>query len=85
MRLLRYTHQRVRRQALDADARLLARVQQGLTGLEPRETGPIASGEVGLRWFAEHCRRCLPSSAAVAGTASGRNRARRRTTSPVEA
>ena len=36
MRLLRYTHQRVRRQALAVDTRILARVQQGLAGLERR-------------------------------------------------
>jgi carnitine monooxygenase subunit len=58
MRLLRYTHQRVRRQALAADARMLARVQQGMLALGADETGPIATGEVGLRWFVERCRAC---------------------------
>lgn len=49
MQLLRYLQRRVRRQALQADARLLARVQQGMaSGLEP---GPIAVNEPALRWF----------------------------------
>jgi phenylpropionate dioxygenase-like ring-hydroxylating dioxygenase large terminal subunit len=54
MQLLRYLQRRVRRQALQADARLLARVQQGMaSGLEP---GPIAVNEPGLRWFAARYR-----------------------------
>jgi phenylpropionate dioxygenase-like ring-hydroxylating dioxygenase large terminal subunit len=54
MRLLRYLQRRVRRQALQADARLLARVQQGMSsGIEP---GPIAASEPALRWFAARYR-----------------------------
>lgn len=83
MRLLRYTHQRVRRQALAADARLLARVQQGVAVLGAEETGPIATGEVGLRWFAERCRARLPAPAP--GTLTLRGRGRRRTAPPVRA
>jgi phenylpropionate dioxygenase-like ring-hydroxylating dioxygenase large terminal subunit len=54
MQLLRYLQRRVRRQALQADARLLTRVQQGMaSGQEP---GPIAVNEPGLRWFAARYR-----------------------------
>lgn len=74
MRLLRYTHQRVRRQAFAADARLLARVQQGMGVLGAEETGPIATGEVGLRWFVEHCRARLPAPATSTRPMRGRNR-----------
>ncbi len=76
MRLLRYTHQRVRRQALTADVRLLARVQQGLMGLDAAETGPIAHGEVGLRWFADRCRAHVspPAAPAKAPTVRGRRK-----------
>jgi carnitine monooxygenase subunit len=81
MRLLRYTHQRVRRQALAADARLLARVQQGLGMLGSDETGPIATGEAGLRWFAERCRARL--SAATPRAPTPRGRGRRRSPAPV--
>jgi carnitine monooxygenase subunit len=65
MRLLRYTHQRVRRQALAADVRLLVRVQQGLVGLDAGETGPIAHDEAGLRWFADRCRAQLAPHAPI--------------------
>jgi phenylpropionate dioxygenase-like ring-hydroxylating dioxygenase large terminal subunit len=61
MRLLRYLHHRVRRQALAADVRLLARVQQGLASLPGSEAAPIAHGEAGLRWFAARQRECFPS------------------------
>jgi phenylpropionate dioxygenase-like ring-hydroxylating dioxygenase large terminal subunit len=83
MRLLRYTHQRVRRQAFAADARMLARVQQGMGMLGADETGPVATGEVGLRWFAEHCRARLPVP--VSSTLSIGGRKRRRTTPSVGA
>jgi carnitine monooxygenase subunit len=76
-RLLRYTHQRVRRQACAADTRLLERVQQGMAMLGADATGPIATGEVGLRWFAEHCRARLPAPGS--GTLSSGGRKRRRT------
>ncbi|MGB7905649.1 MAG: aromatic ring-hydroxylating dioxygenase subunit alpha [Steroidobacteraceae bacterium] len=78
MRLLRYTHQRVRRQALAADTRMLARVQQGMVALGADETGPIASGEVGLRWFVERCRARLPAAVPASGTLAVRSRSRRR-------
>jgi phenylpropionate dioxygenase-like ring-hydroxylating dioxygenase large terminal subunit len=83
MRLLRYTHQRVRRQAFAADARMLARVQQGMGMLGADETGPVATGEVGLRWFAEHCRARLPAPASSTLSIGGRKR--RRTTPSVGA
>jgi phenylpropionate dioxygenase-like ring-hydroxylating dioxygenase large terminal subunit len=83
MRLLRYTHQRVRRQALTADVRLLARVQQGLSGLDPDETGPIAQGEVGLRWFADRCREHLPAVDPAPKTPAVRGR--RKPSSPAPA
>ena len=83
MRLLRYTHQRVRRQAYAADARLLARVQQGLGMLEADATGPLATGEVGLRWFAERCRARLPAPASSTLPIGGRKR--RRTTPSARA
>jgi phenylpropionate dioxygenase-like ring-hydroxylating dioxygenase large terminal subunit len=85
MRLLRYTHQRVRRQALAADARILARVQQGLGGSCADATGPIASGEAGLRWFAERCRAYLSAPAADSATLAIRSRGRRRKAAPTEA
>jgi phenylpropionate dioxygenase-like ring-hydroxylating dioxygenase large terminal subunit len=78
MRLLRYTHQRVRRQALAADTRMLARVQQGMVALGADETGPIATGEVGLRWFVERCRARLPGAVPASSTLATRSRSRRR-------
>jgi phenylpropionate dioxygenase-like ring-hydroxylating dioxygenase large terminal subunit len=83
MRLLRYTHQRVRRQALAADARMLARVQQGIVALGADETGPIATGEAGLRWFAERCRARLSAAAPASSTLAVRGRSRRRATPSV--
>ncbi|MEY2921057.1 MAG: hypothetical protein RL261_2362, partial [Pseudomonadota bacterium] len=85
MRLLRYTHQRVRRQALAVDARILTRVQQGLAGLDAGETGPIASGEAGLRWFGERCRAHLSVPAVKPGKLTLRGGTRRKTPAPVEA
>ena len=74
MRLLRYTHQRVRRQAFAADVRLLARLQQGIGMLGADESGPVATGEVGLRWFVEHCRARLSARATSTRRLRGRNR-----------
>ncbi len=74
MRLLRYTHQRVRRQACAVDVRLLARLQQGIGVLGADESGPIATGEVGLRWFVEHCRAHLSAPATSTRPMRGRNR-----------
>jgi len=85
MRLLRYTHQRVRRQALAVDTRILARVQQGLAGLDADETGPIAAGEAGLRWFADCCRAHLSAPAEKPGKLTLRGGRRRKTTPPVAA
>ena len=76
MRLLRYTHQRVRRQAFAADARMLVRVQQGMRMLGADATGPIATGEAGLRWFAEQCRTRLPAPASSTLSIGGRKRRR---------
>jgi phenylpropionate dioxygenase-like ring-hydroxylating dioxygenase large terminal subunit len=80
MQLLRYLQRRVRRQALQADARLLARVQQGMsTGLEP---GPIAASEPGLRWFAARYREQMAGCIGPepGSPAPRRARTRRRTT-----
>jgi hypothetical protein len=44
------------------------------------ETGPIATGEVGLRWFAERCRARLSAPAPVSSTLTTRGRGRRRAT-----
>jgi phenylpropionate dioxygenase-like ring-hydroxylating dioxygenase large terminal subunit len=85
MRLLRYTHQRVRRQALAVDTRVLERVQQGLAGLDAGETSPIASGEAGLRWFADRCRAHLSVPATRARKRTLRGGTRRTTPAPVEA
>jgi phenylpropionate dioxygenase-like ring-hydroxylating dioxygenase large terminal subunit len=85
MRLLRYTHQRVRRQALAVDMRILARVQQGLLGMGADETGPIAMGETGLRWFADRCRAALPAPAVASRKLTPRAGSRRKTPPPVNA
>jgi len=85
MRLLRYTHQRVRRQALAVDTRVLERVQQGLAGLDAGETGPIAAGEAGLRWFADCCRGHLSVPAAKSGKLTLRGGTRRKPPSPAVA
>jgi phenylpropionate dioxygenase-like ring-hydroxylating dioxygenase large terminal subunit len=85
MRLLRYTHQRVRRQALAVDTRILARVQQGLAGLGADETGPIATGEAGLRWFADCCRAHLSAPATSPGKLKLRGGSRRKSSPPVDA
>jgi phenylpropionate dioxygenase-like ring-hydroxylating dioxygenase large terminal subunit len=85
MRLLRYTHQRVRRQALAADTRILARVQQGLGGLGADETGPIAAGEPGLRWFADCCRVHLSAPATRSGKLKPPGGTRRKRPLPVDA
>lgn len=75
MRLLRYLHRRVRRQAVQADARLLAKVQQGMaSGLE---AGPIAANEAGLRWFATRYREHLPSAPAAPSRKAPARRASR--------
>jgi hypothetical protein len=60
---------------------MLARVQQGMGMLDADETGPIATGEVGLRWFAARCRARL--SAPASSTLSIGGRKRRRTTPSV--
>jgi phenylpropionate dioxygenase-like ring-hydroxylating dioxygenase large terminal subunit len=75
MQLLRYLQRRVRRQALQADARLLARVQQGMANGVP--AGPIAASEAGLRWFAARCLECVPGpDKPLRATAVRRRRAR---------
>jgi len=76
MRLARYLHQRVRRQALAADLRLLRRVQQGMTNLDGVEPGPLAASEPGLRWFAARYRECVGPEAIAAKTAVTRRRTR---------
>lgn len=53
MRLLRYAHERVRRQARRDDLRMLERAQSGAQSLAPDATGPLAAGEFALRWFVE--------------------------------
>lgn len=61
MQLLRYLHDRVRRQARAADVRLLERVQQGLARLEPAATWPMAENDSGLRWFVARCAAAVAS------------------------
>ena len=43
MRLLRYAHERVRRQARRDDLRMLERAQSGAQSLAPDATGPLAA------------------------------------------
>lgn len=83
MQLLRYLHRRVRRQALQADARLLARVQAGLAnGVPP---GPIPASEPGLRWFVARCLECLPGPDKAQPAVVARRRARPKTRNPIGA
>jgi phenylpropionate dioxygenase-like ring-hydroxylating dioxygenase large terminal subunit len=84
MRLLRYLHQRVRRQSLRADALLLARVQQGLaSALEP---GPIATGEAGLRWFASrYCERAVAPARPAKPVAARRRSRLKAVVAPIDA
>jgi len=76
MRLARYLHHRIRRQALAADVRLLRRVQQGMSNLDGVEPGPIAAGEPGLRWFAARYRERVAPDPGAARTAATRRRTR---------
>jgi carnitine monooxygenase subunit len=79
MRLLRYLHHRVRRQALAADVRLLARVQQGLINFEQSAAAPIAASETGLRWFAARYRESFAATLPVPKALTTRRRTRIRT------
>ena len=79
MRLLRYLHHRVRRQALAADVRLLARVQQGMVNLDESAAAPIAASENGLRWFAARYRERFEAKLAVPKALTTRRRTRTRT------
>ena len=77
MRLARYLHQRVRRQALAVDVRLLHRVQQGMSNLDGAEAGPIPASEPGLRWFTARYRERVapePGAAKAVGAAPPRPR-----------
>ena len=85
MKLLRYAHGRVRRQARAADVRLLERVQQGLANLEPVETWPMAENESGVRWFVERCAERCPKPGGGAGPPSARNHASKKATRPARA
>jgi phenylpropionate dioxygenase-like ring-hydroxylating dioxygenase large terminal subunit len=83
MRLLRYLHHRARRQSVLADARLLARVQQGMaSGVGP---GPIAASEPGLSWFAARYLERMGPPARAAKAATSRRRSRPKTGLAVDA
>lgn len=77
MRLLRYTHERVRRQARASDLRLLERVQAGQGNLDPTACGPLAMDEAGVRWFAALCREHGDHVATVSGPAASRRASRK--------
>jgi phenylpropionate dioxygenase-like ring-hydroxylating dioxygenase large terminal subunit len=83
-RLLRYLHQRVRRQALAVDVRLLGRVQQGLANLPPDDAAPLAQTEPGLQWFANRYRDHFAAAPAASKAASTRRRSRSRPAPIVE-
>ena len=85
MRLLRYTHERVRRQARGATCALLERVQQGMARFDADEAGPIATGEAGVRWFADHCRAHLSATATKPGKLASRGGSRRKISPTVAA
>jgi carnitine monooxygenase subunit len=73
MRLLRYAHERVRRQARAGDLRLLERAQAGQANLAADASGPLALAETGVRWFTALCReRCAAVSAPVPAVAARR-------------
>ncbi|MGI9245183.1 MAG: aromatic ring-hydroxylating oxygenase subunit alpha [Steroidobacteraceae bacterium] len=76
MRALRYLHDRVMRRAWHDDARLLARLQQGLASADPAHTAPLGASESALAWFAE---RCSGSDAASAPVRPPRRTLRRKT------
>jgi phenylpropionate dioxygenase-like ring-hydroxylating dioxygenase large terminal subunit len=66
MRLLRYAHERVKRQARAGALRLLERAQAGQVNLAADESGPLALAETGVRWFTALCReRCATGPAVV--------------------
>lgn len=83
MRLLRYLHHRARRQSVLADARLLARVQQGMSsGIQP---GPIAANEAGLRWFVTRYAERMGESVRASKPATSRRRRRLKLGTPADA
>jgi phenylpropionate dioxygenase-like ring-hydroxylating dioxygenase large terminal subunit len=61
MRLARYLHQRVARQAAAHDQRVIERVQQGHASGDAVQT-PLATHETGVRWFVERMRKAIPST-----------------------
>ena len=85
MKLLRYAHGRVQRQARAADVRLLQRVQQGLANLEPVETWLLAENDSGVRWFVYHCVERCPQTGGGAGPSAAPNRASKKAARPGRA
>jgi hypothetical protein len=83
MKLLRYAHGRVQRQARAADVRLLQRVQQGLANLEPVETWPLAENDSGVRWFVARCAARCPQPGGGAGPPAAPNRTSKKAARPV--
>lgn len=83
MQLLRYLQRRVRRQGLQAAARLLARVQQGLAN--GAGEGPIATNEPGLRWFVTQYRERANLPKTAKPTPAAPRRAPRKRAAPLGA
>jgi hypothetical protein len=77
-RLLRHLHERVVRRALQDDARLLERVQQGLANVDGATTMPIDAAQPGLRWFVERCRVATERAGPAPSVAKQRARRSRR-------
>jgi phenylpropionate dioxygenase-like ring-hydroxylating dioxygenase large terminal subunit len=63
MRLLRYAHERVQREALRDDLRMLERAQGGAESLGADATGPIGADECATQWFVRrYVAACKPPS-----------------------
>lgn len=76
-RVLRYLHERVVRQALADDARLLERVQHGLASVDAAATSCVDDAQPGLRWFVERCRHALEPATIAPAPDVPRSRTRR--------
>jgi phenylpropionate dioxygenase-like ring-hydroxylating dioxygenase large terminal subunit len=85
MILLRYVHERVMRRAREDDRRIVERTQQGIAGIDPAATGPIARQEQGLRWFAERYRSAMTAQAPATKLRPPRARRSRKASPAVEA
>ena len=80
-RVLRYLHERVVRRALQDDARLLERVQQGLVNVDAAATMPLDAAQTGLRWFVDRCRVAIERERPA--TVAAKPRPRRPRTAPA--